>query len=201
MAVKVQFRRGTAAQWTSADPLLAEGEMGFELDTNLFKVGNGVDNWEDLPYGGLVGATGPTGANIYTADTAPTTAPTGALWFESDTTKLFTYYSGAWVEVSGGGGGGAGLTWLTKTSAYTAMANDAIIANTSGGSFTVTLPSSPTIGDTVTFVDPTGDWGTSHLVVTSPDNIMGSSQDLNLNVNYAKIALTYIDATSGWRVL
>jgi hypothetical protein len=53
MAVQIQFRRGTAAQWTSANPTLAEGEMGVETDTGNFKIGNGSLAWDDLSYGGL----------------------------------------------------------------------------------------------------------------------------------------------------
>ncbi len=50
MATRMQQRRGTAAQWTSADPILAAGEIGFESDTIKFKIGNGVDHWSDLNY-------------------------------------------------------------------------------------------------------------------------------------------------------
>ena len=46
----MQQRRGTATQWTSADPILAAGEIGFETDTNQFKIGDGVNNWSDLSY-------------------------------------------------------------------------------------------------------------------------------------------------------
>lgn len=46
----MQQRRGTAAQWTSADPTLEAGEIGFETDTNKFKVGDGVNQWSDLDY-------------------------------------------------------------------------------------------------------------------------------------------------------
>lgn len=46
----MQQRRGTASQWTDADPILAAGEIGFETDTNKFKVGNGVSAWSDLSY-------------------------------------------------------------------------------------------------------------------------------------------------------
>ncbi len=46
----MQQRRGTAAQWTSADPILEAGEIGFETDTNKFKIGDGVNHWEDLIY-------------------------------------------------------------------------------------------------------------------------------------------------------
>lgn len=50
MATRMQQRRGTAAQWTDADPILAPGELGWETDTNKFKIGDGVNNWSDLSY-------------------------------------------------------------------------------------------------------------------------------------------------------
>jgi hypothetical protein len=48
--VRIQVRRGTASQWTSANPILAAGELGVESDTNLFKFGNGTDTWTSLAY-------------------------------------------------------------------------------------------------------------------------------------------------------
>jgi hypothetical protein len=50
MATRMQQRRGTAAQWTSADPILAAGEIGFETDTSQFKIGDGTNHWADLSY-------------------------------------------------------------------------------------------------------------------------------------------------------
>jgi hypothetical protein len=61
MAIQIQFRRGTASEWTSANPTLAVGEMGLETDTNLFKIGNGSTAWTSLAYGGIQGAQGPSG--------------------------------------------------------------------------------------------------------------------------------------------
>lgn len=46
----IQFRKGTAAEWTSADPVLASGEPGFETDTYQFKIGDGVTTWTNLDY-------------------------------------------------------------------------------------------------------------------------------------------------------
>ena len=46
----MQQRRGTAAQWTAANPILAAGEIGFETDTNKFKMGNGSSVWTALTY-------------------------------------------------------------------------------------------------------------------------------------------------------
>lgn len=50
MPVIIQLRRDTAANWTSYNPVLAEGELGYELDTMKFKVGDGSTEWNDLPY-------------------------------------------------------------------------------------------------------------------------------------------------------
>jgi hypothetical protein len=50
MATRMQQRRGTAAQWTAANPILAAGEIGFETDTSKFKMGNGSSNWASLTY-------------------------------------------------------------------------------------------------------------------------------------------------------
>jgi len=48
--VRLQLRRGTASQWTSANPILAAGEMGVETDTRKVKVGDGATSWTSLDY-------------------------------------------------------------------------------------------------------------------------------------------------------
>jgi len=50
MAIRIQIRRDTAANWQANNPILAEGELGIELDTTLMKVGDGVTAWNDLGY-------------------------------------------------------------------------------------------------------------------------------------------------------
>jgi hypothetical protein len=47
---QIQFRRGTASQWTTANPVLAAGELGFETDTKEFKIGDGASLWSALAY-------------------------------------------------------------------------------------------------------------------------------------------------------
>ncbi|WP_432793940.1 hypothetical protein [Rhodococcus ruber] len=47
---RITLRRGTAAQWTAADSILASGEMGVETDTGMLKIGNGADPWSARPY-------------------------------------------------------------------------------------------------------------------------------------------------------
>lgn len=50
MATQIKLRRATAEQWTTANPILAAGEAGFEVDTNKLKIGNGSDTWNALDY-------------------------------------------------------------------------------------------------------------------------------------------------------
>lgn len=51
MATRMQQRRGTAQQWLDANPVvLAAGEIGFETDTNQFKIGDGSTEWQALSY-------------------------------------------------------------------------------------------------------------------------------------------------------
>jgi uncharacterized protein YoxC len=50
MATRMLQRRGTAEQWTTANPVLGAGEIGFETDTGKLKVGDNVNTWSDLAY-------------------------------------------------------------------------------------------------------------------------------------------------------
>ena len=63
VVTQIQVRRGTASQWTSANPTLASGEWGFESDTGKVKIGNGSTVWNSLGY---------TGAGTITSITAGT---------------------------------------------------------------------------------------------------------------------------------
>ena len=53
MAVQIQFRRDTAANWTSENPTLAAGEIGYETDTGSVKIGDGSTAWTSLAYFGV----------------------------------------------------------------------------------------------------------------------------------------------------
>jgi len=50
VATRMQQRRGTSTQWQTANPILNEAEIGFEIDTNQFKIGDGTNHWNDLSY-------------------------------------------------------------------------------------------------------------------------------------------------------
>lgn len=91
MAVQIQLRNGTAAQWTAANPTLAAGEVGTETDTSKLKIGNGSTAWNSLAYAsgsGTVSSVSVVSANglagtVATATTTPaitlSTSVTGVL--------------------------------------------------------------------------------------------------------------------------
>jgi len=91
--------------------------------------------------------------------------------------------------------------WITKSSAYTANPGDKIIADTSGGAFSITLPASPNIGDSIEFIDANGTHDTNNLtILKNGENIMGIADDLTCNKENERWSLTYIDSSNGWKV-
>ena len=57
MAQIIQIRRDIANNWKTANPILAQGEQGLEIDTLQFKFGDGIRKWNDLPYSGNGGGS------------------------------------------------------------------------------------------------------------------------------------------------
>ena len=58
----VQVRRDSKANWESANPILLDGEAAYEKDTDMFKIGDGINRYTNLPYHNKVGPQGETGA-------------------------------------------------------------------------------------------------------------------------------------------
>ena len=139
-----------------------------------------------------------TPANINAAGTiSPTftgtpTAPTAAV--ATNTTQLATT---AFVLANAGAGGG-GMVWVRKTTTYTATADEAVIADTSGGIWTLTLPATPTVGDAVRVADGAS-WETNNLTVArNGSTIEGVAQDVNIGIASASVDFVY-DGTT-WQV-
>ena len=72
VVTQIQVRRGTAAQWTSANPTLASGEWGYETDTGKVKIGDGTTAWNSEPY---IGAGDVTLTGVQTLTNKTLTAP------------------------------------------------------------------------------------------------------------------------------
>jgi hypothetical protein len=110
MTITIRLRRGTAAQWSSANPVLGAGEAGFETDTNVLKIGDGVTAYNSLSdIGGAGGATNlswTAATRTVASDTgtdAVLTVATGAdagLMTAADFTKLAGVATGATANAS-----------------------------------------------------------------------------------------------------
>lgn len=61
MSYEIQVRRDSSTNWTSTNPVLAQGEMGLELDTGFMKIGDGSTAWTSLSYWGGSGISGFSG--------------------------------------------------------------------------------------------------------------------------------------------
>ena len=68
MANRIQLRRGNGNDWTTSNPILAQGELGVELDTGRIKIGDGVTSWSSLRYERPVESIAPTGNTLVQRD-------------------------------------------------------------------------------------------------------------------------------------
>lgn len=125
----IKLRRGTAAEWTSANPVLAAGEMGVETDTSRSKFGDGATAWTALNYS--VGDSSGVGSIEWTSvtdkptefppeahthlmeditdlefppttimsDTAPASPVAATRWINTTNFIEYVYYDSYWVEV------------------------------------------------------------------------------------------------------
>lgn len=83
----------------------------------------------------------------------------------------------------------------------TAVASRYYFVNTSGGAVTLTLPASPTMGDTVRVLDATSSFGTNNLTIGRNGNkIQGDAADMTVSTTDAAFDLVYYNATYGWRL-
>jgi hypothetical protein len=89
--VVIQVRRDSAANWTSTNPVLASGEIGFDTTENSIKIGDGTLTWTALDYS--------TGGSFEISSTAPTGASAGDLWFDPDDGAAYIYTTD-WVRLN-----------------------------------------------------------------------------------------------------
>jgi len=94
----------------------------------------------------------------------------------------------------------AGTSWQSvQTTGFTASAGKGYPLNTTSSAFKVTLPASPSIGDTIILVDYAGTFATNNIILGANGNkIEGVASDKALTTNREAVTITYVDSTQGW---
>jgi|GEM_PF-5490080 hypothetical protein len=94
-----------------------------------------------------------------------------------------------------------GMTWNYANSATNAVTQNGYMCDTSGGSFTVTLPGAPATGAIVGITDCAGTFNSYPLTIGANSlKIMGISADMTVSTQYANFCLVYSGVTNGWRI-
>jgi len=100
-----------------------------------------------------------------------------------------------------GFGRSGSVDWQTaiKTANFTAASGEGYFCNTSGGAFTLTLPSSPSVGDIVALKDYGSSFSSENLTIgRGGSNLNGAANDSTRIVDNESLTLVYADATKGW---
>lgn len=106
---KIQLRRDSAADWTSTNPTLAEGEIGIETDTGKFKIGDGTTAWNSLA------VANPTPVITTVDEVGPIDVTDGELSLQ-----------GGWSEYFTAGGSFASFPKITVQSGTTGPASPSV---------------------------------------------------------------------------
>jgi hypothetical protein len=215
MTIQIQLRRGDSADWTSVNPILAEGEVGVELDTLKLKVGNGVDDWTTLPYFGSAGTVTSVGMSVPTGLQVSGSPITGSgtlavslqSGYSIPTTSSQSNWDTAYTDRLKWDGGSTGLTASTGRTS--------LGATTLGSNlFTITNPSAVTFprfnaDNTVSALDAstfrsaigagTGDGTVTSVSGTSPvASSGGATPTISLSSAYGDTQNPYASKTANF---
>ena len=166
-----------------------------------------VDNIENQCGGAVVtkcGATTTISGSVVKADDIQ--AADGGNIINQCGTTITLGASGDTINLASGAsqtgfGREGSVDWQTsiKTATFTAASGEGYFCNTSGGAFTVNLPSSPSVGDIVAIKDYAGTFDTQNLTIgRGGSNMNGEAADSVRDTENESLTLVYADATKGW---
>jgi hypothetical protein len=175
--------------WTNGDVRFAGG--------SIILLGNGVIDGAGLSLDGSI--TLDSGGFVFAGSTVVDFASAD----NSKGSKIRSKDGNTYFDNTGFHGQGSVNAPVEKTTTYTAVAGDYILANTSSGSFTITLPPSPSVGDRgITVVDSQGSFATHFLTIGRNSSLIaGAASDLTASTNNSAFSLVFAGGSMGWQVI
>jgi hypothetical protein len=174
---KIQVRRGTASQWTSQ--VLAQGEIGFETDSGLFKIGDGSTAWSSLPYAAIKSVAAGGGISVNTVSGVATVSLSDP---SIQTTDITDFLEGVQDVIGNSGvisGFGTSKSYDDAGTGFTTVSVTGMTNSLSAGSGGIYLTSSAVSSNTQYTV---------HLTGIQPSTIVG--------VTSTASELNYVDITT-----
>lgn len=165
MPVQIQIRRDSAADWSSNNPTLAQGEIGIETDTDKYKVGDGSTAWNSLSYIGYI---------VSSDDTTPDYLENKIIAGDNVTITTISGGSNEKLQISASGGGISGISVeeddVEKASSVTVLNFKSRVAVSDAGG-----------GQANIYINPSG--GAS-LIVGNKSSVLGSGEFAQIEVPY-----------------
>ena len=171
---------------TSADDLILGGAAGLIVPEGQFTLGSTAVTATAAELNLLDGGTS-VGSSITLADADGIVVNDGGSMKTIPASDLKTYNPG-------------GTSWQSVVTGNTTMVSGrGYFVNTTSAAITMTLPASPSIGDTVNVIDYAGTADTNNITIgRNSQPIMGAAEDLTVATERAAFALVYSDSTHGW---
>ena len=174
MAVQIQFRRDTGSNWSTANTVLAVGELGINTTTNQFKIGDGTTAWNSLSYAPISGTVADiddiTNVTITSASSGQFLKWNGTAWV-NDAIDLGTDTTGNYVATLTAGTGITLANNSGETASPTVTVDTTVVASLASPTFTgtPTLPTG-TIATTQTAGNNTTAVATTAYVLAASQN-------------------------------
>jgi hypothetical protein len=186
MANRIQLRRDTTANWNSVDPVLADGEPGYDIVTNELRIGNGSNTWSQLSANTISGGGG-GGTSIYNSVGSATVGSSGQTWEFSGTAGVLTLPRNSYLETSD-----ANLK-IGSPGNVTIRSNAATVGGTHTWNFhkdgNLQLPAGGTITE--------ANVGLADALILTPANISYSDQQLRIYSTGGMVEGNHLHLTTG----
>jgi hypothetical protein len=112
-----------------------------------------------------------------------------------------TFY-GDGSNLTGISGGGGSSAYSIVSANFSALVNKKYLVDTTSSSVVGTLPSSPTLGDNISFVDSSNTWGANPLILNNNGNLLQTyNEALTANISGYQFQLVYVGGSYGWKIV